>query len=128
MRVENTAPIILDACINFLKDRPTNTKYHPKEGVYIIDTITMARIIWHEGNLRAEVNQDETRLCNHFIKALIEQKNVKSVMTSHKYNITEKYDLQRKAMIVKKRKLLNLYKDNDRVTESIKKGVEAENG
>jgi hypothetical protein len=129
IRVENTAPVILDACINSIKERPINTKFHPKDGVYIIDTNLMARIIWHESNLRAEVTQDETRLCNHFIRALIDQKNVKSVMTYTKYIVLEKYDCQRKTMIVKKKKILNIHSERGEVIKSIdKKGVEAKNG
>jgi hypothetical protein len=143
IRVENTAPVILDACINYLKERPVNTKFHPKEGVYIIDTNLMARIIWHEkdlwekvdpdekrlAELNAQVTQDETRLCNHFIRALIDQKNVKSVMTYTKYIVLEKYDCQRKTMIVKKKKILNIHSERGEVIKSIdKKGVEAKNG
>ena len=66
----------------------------------------MARIIWHDGDLRAEVSQPESHLCNMFIKNLIEQHIVSSVLTNNKYIIEENPNGSKKCINVKKKKFL----------------------
>lgn len=102
MKTKELAPLIVDACIEVLKEKNINTKYHPEKDIYVIDTKLMARILRHNGNLQAQVTQDESLLMNIFIKSLIEQKQINSVLTDNKYAIEQKQNGKRLCIIVKK--------------------------
>lgn len=106
MRVETTAPLVLDACINTLKERPIKTRFHPDIDKYFIDTYIMARIIWHNSDLQAKVLPEEAHLCSIFIRELIKEGIISSVLTNNKYIVIERECEKRKSILVRKKRIL----------------------
>lgn len=102
MKTKELAPLIVDACIEYLRKKDIGTKYHPYKDTFLIDTWLMARILRHNGNLQAQIRQDESLLMNKFIKSLIDQKQISSVLTDNKYNIEEQKDRKRLSILVTK--------------------------
>lgn len=104
MKMEHLAPLVLDYCIAFLKERNTGTKYHPEKDVYMLDATMMARIVRHGGKFKAQVEQSESLFFNRMMKVLLHQGLVHSVSTSAKYDISEDTRFDRFAILVEKTK------------------------
>jgi hypothetical protein len=68
MNKEFLVPIVINSCIDFLKKRPINTTYHPNKGEYILDGRTVAKIMRHDGNLRAKIDPKETVFFTNILK------------------------------------------------------------
>lgn len=107
MKSEELAPLLIDACIQFLDKKDIGTKYKPAKNIYLIDTYLLVRILRKDGNLQAQVFQDESVLMNHFLKKLIEMKTFKSVLTNKKYKVDEVLNRRRLTIEVKPIKKFN---------------------
>ena len=108
MKTKELAPLIIDACIDYLHGREIGSKYRPEKETYFIDTKLMARILRHNGNLQAQVTQDETLLMNKFLKILVEKKIFNSILTDNKYSVEEKQNGKKLSIIVKRINTLTL--------------------
>lgn len=85
MHVNEVAALVLDYVISYLKTRPIGTKYHPKSNTFIIDGKTMARVMRHDGNLKATVPVNETNFFTRLMKFLEQEIEVDSMVTNNTY-------------------------------------------
>lgn len=105
--MKDLAPLLLTYCIDFLRERPVGTRYHPKTNEFYLDGKTMARIIRHGGNLRAQTNSSETRFFTEIIYELSLFGRVDSPIHKESFDVKTNSDFQRKAIIVHKVKVFD---------------------
>ena len=110
MKSCDLAPIVLDYCVQFLDERPIGTRYHPKKGLYIVDAHMIARIIRHQGNMRAQVTREESLFCNRIMKELVNLNIVSAPISRATYECTEDYTFNRFDVKVKRIKHLKIFK------------------
>ena len=106
--MKDLAPLLLTHCIDFLRSRPVGTRYRPKTNEFFLDGKTMAKIIRHDGNLRAQTNQSETRFFTEIIQELKLIGRVNSPIHKESFEITPNTDFQREAITVRKIKVLDV--------------------
>lgn len=110
MKTSDLAPLILDCCIAFLKERPTGTRYHPESDKYIIDTHMMARIIRHSGDFRAQVTQPESVFCARLMKQLVHESVVNSAITKNRYEVIENNNFNTFSITAKRLKMFEVFR------------------
>lgn len=111
MHSRDLAPIVLDYCVSFLKNRPMGTRFHPKKDIYMLDTKTIIRIIRHGGDLRAQVTQQESLFANRLMKQLAHMNIVESIVDNNIYECTETDEFNRFELKVRRmHKLDKLFK------------------
>ena len=89
MKMEELAPLIISTCIEFLEQSPRCTKYHPEQNVFILDSKVIARIIRYEGNLRAQIDQTETRFFTKLLTEGLKYNVIDSPIRKAKYSIQD---------------------------------------
>jgi len=89
MKMEDLAPLVISTCVEYLENRPHGTKYHPEYNVYVLDSKITAKIIRHEGNFKAQVDQAETRFFNRLLKEGLEMNIIDSPIRKAKYSIED---------------------------------------
>lgn len=110
MKMKDLAPLLLTYCIDYLRERPVGTSFHPKTNEFYLDGKLMAKIIRHNGNLRAQTNQSETRFFTDIIHELKLFGRVDSPIHKESFEITPNNDFQREAITVRKIKVLDILK------------------
>lgn len=108
--MKDLAPLLLTHCIDYLRDRPTGTRYHPKENEYFLDGKLMARIIRHEGNLRAQVNQSESRFFTQIIHELKDFGRIDSPIHKEIFEVMANDNFHRESITVRKVRMLDVLK------------------
>jgi len=111
MNKEFLVPIVINSCVDFLKNRPINTTFHPNEGEYILDGKIVAKIMRHDGYLRAKVEPKELTFFTNVLKyGLNNNIIVESMNDDNIYKIDEFSKFGRFSVKIinvrKKRKLL----------------------
>jgi len=107
MKTRELAPLLIDICIQYLKSKDIGTKYRPSKNSYLIDTYLMVRILRKNGNMQAQVFQDESVLMNQFLKKCLEEKIIKSVLTNKRYIVEEISDRRRLTLKFKRVQKVN---------------------
>lgn len=102
MKMEELAPLVISTCIEYLDDRPCGTKYHPEYNIYVLDSKIVARIIRHEGNFKAQVEQSETRFFNRLLKEGLGMNIIVSPIRKAKYSVEEYSRFNTFSVILKK--------------------------
>lgn len=110
MKSCDLAPIVLDYCVQFLDERPVGTRYHPNKGQYILDAHMIARIIRHQGNMRAQVTREESLFCNRIMKELVSLNIINAPISRTTYECTEDYRFNRFDIKVNKINHLKIFK------------------
>jgi hypothetical protein len=100
MNIQYLAPLILASCIEYLRKRDVNTKYHPKQDEFFLDSKTIARIIRYNGDLRATISNEEATFFGKVITTLVAEETVESPLRKESYSVRENNDFQRKAINV----------------------------
>lgn len=108
MKMKDLAPLLLTYCIDYLRKRPVGTRFHPKTNEFYLDGKTMAKIIRHDGNLRAQTNKSETRFFTDIIHELKLFGRIDSPIHKESFEITPNNNFQREAITVHKIKFLNI--------------------
>jgi hypothetical protein len=106
----NLAPLVLAHCIEFLRQRPENTKYHPKKNQFFLDSKMMARIIRHKGDFKATVKQDETSFFGQLQRVLISMETIESPIRKESFEVEENTNFNKKAIDVYTSKRFNTFK------------------
>lgn len=89
MKVNYISPLVINTCIDFLKKRPIGTTYHPEKNTFVLDGKTTAKIIRHNGNLRARITPNEGRFFTQLIKHTgITKEKIESTKTNDIYAIS----------------------------------------
>jgi hypothetical protein len=109
LRTEDLTPLLLDVVIQYLDTRPIGTKFHPHKNEYIIDTRLMARVIRHNGNLMARVDQSENVFFSQLLTYLIKNKTIPSSLHMGKYYCENIDGYTRLLIRVKKLGIFNRY-------------------
>ena len=100
MDLYNLSPLILAHCIEYLRERPINTKYHPSKGKYFLDGKLMARIIRHKGDLRASISNGEAIFFGKVVKTLIHNEFVESPIKNEVFEVKENNNFHKLAINV----------------------------
>lgn len=122
MKIKTLAPLIIDYCISYLKEKEVGTKYRPGKFKFMLDSKVMARIIWHNGNMQATTTQDETVLMTNFIKSVQEQGIIESITTNNKYKITTKENHNKPAIYIERIFKFNFKNNEQNVINALTKG------
>lgn len=128
MKMKDVAPLILEKCLQFLAQRPLNTRYHPRKDEYVLDTYMMARIIRYDGNLHATVSQADSLFCNKVLKDLMEDQIIKLPLSSKKYSIIGDETRARLTIYVKKMTIFSKDGFKPDLREIVKELEEETNG
>ena len=107
MKMKDVAPLILEKCLQYLAERPINTRYHPRKDEYVLDTYMMARIIRYDGNLQATVTQADSLFCNKVLKDLVEEQIIKVPLSNKKFSVIGDENKKRFTIYVKKMTLFS---------------------
>ena len=103
------SPLILAHCIEYLRQRPINTKYHPSKGKYFLDGKLIARIIRHNGDLRATITTSEASFFGRVVKTLIHNEYIESPIKSEVFEVKENNNFHKLAIdVYDTRKILPL--------------------
>jgi hypothetical protein len=90
MNKDFIVPIVINFCVDFLKERDVHTTYHPEKGVYILDGKTVARIMRHNGVLRSHVAPEETNFFTEILKYAVNNSFiVESLRNKNVYKLEE---------------------------------------
>lgn len=79
----------LEVVVRWIDDNiPVPRSMHPDEKKYRISPKNMARIIRHDGNLKASTSRDATNFYVHVLKWLANQREVPSLLSDYSFLCT----------------------------------------
>jgi hypothetical protein len=86
MKQEYIANLIISYALEFTKERPIGTTFHPKKNIFNLDGKTIAKIIRYDGNLQASVAGKEVRFFNDMLKIILKDPSLfKSTLTNEAF-------------------------------------------
>lgn len=94
------APLVLSHCVEFLKQRPVGTRFHPKKNQYYLDSKMITRIIRYDGDFRATVDSSETKFFGNMIRVMILMELLESPIRKEMFQVVENTDFNRVAIDV----------------------------
>ena len=100
MDMYQLSPLILAHCIEYLRKRPINTKYHPSKGHYFIDGKLLARVVRHQGDLRASISNGEAKFFGRVISTLIHNEFIESPIKREVFEVKENNNFHKLAIDV----------------------------
>lgn len=122
MKIETVSALVLSYCIEFLRKRPSCTKYRPKDNEFFLDSKMIARIVRYNGDFRAETSQSELKFFSEVIKNLISMSIVELPSKNELFEIKEDRDY--KYLSIRVKKISKFFRKNETETSNIEiKGV-----
>lgn len=110
--MKELAPLLFVYCVDYLKERPIGTRYHPKSNEYVLDGKLMARIIRHNGNLRAQITQSEGRFFTTIVNELKDISKIHSPLNNEVFEIREDdRGFNNGYVVARKIKFLNIFNE-----------------
>lgn len=80
------APLAIEACLFYIKNHMKKTsRYREGEHCYVLEPKLMARIIKHGGNMKAAVQETETRFFYHLLRWAVSEHKFKSAYSNARF-------------------------------------------